>query len=206
MRHTIKNQQPALVQPIDIGSLTNAKAWLQTKGVEHRLTWLLAHADDGVIWGKSDGGRLITSYDAAQGNAQAQNVCPPLRLETLQQARLFAKQAELLLWRGGDKTWHARLIRNVKDGDTAEWQDAIDEPQILWGTDPHPQPLQHGFTLMRDGAQGLRHAVPLEVRGHFTEQSRPLRLDVRHYVKEDPTGFTRIVASRLLALRQEETQ
>lgn len=203
MRQRI-TRQPALVQRIPIDGLTDAHVWLETKALDYRLTWLLAHADDGVIWGRLDGGHLTTSYDAAQGNSEALLVCPPLRLETIQQARLFAEQAELLLWRGGNKTWHARLIRNAKDGDTVEWQDAIDEPQILWGTDPLP--LQHGFTLMRDGAQGLRHAVPLEVRDHSTEQSRPLRLDVRHYLKDDPTGFTRIVASRLLALRQEETQ
>lgn len=203
MRQRI-TRQPALVHRIPIDGLADAHAWLQTKALDYRLTWLLAHADDGVIWGKSDDGRLITSYDAAQGNAEARKVCPPLRLETLQQARLFVKQAELLLWRGGNNSWHARLIGDVKDGDTAEWQDTIDEPQILWGTDP--EPLDHGFTLIRDGAQGLRHAVPLEVTGHFTEQSRPLRLEVRHYLKDDPTGFTRIVASRLVTLRQEGTQ
>ncbi len=78
----------------------------------------------------------------------------------------------------------------------------MDEPHILWGTDT--QSLDHGFTLMRDGAQGLRHAVPLEVMGTYDERSRPLRLWIRHYLAEEAHGFTRIVASRLFHLSLEK--
>lgn len=203
MRSTIASK-PALSQQIAASELTDVKGWLQAKAIEYQLRWLLAHADDGVMWGKLDGGHLITSYDAVQADPEAQRVCPPLRLETLQQARFFAEHAELLLWRDGDNAWHARLISDSTNAQTAEWKDAIDEAHMLWGTDTRP--LQHGFTLMSDGAQGLRHAVPLEVKGQFAEQKRPPRLVVRHYVKEDLTGFTRIVASRLVALHMEEAR
>ncbi len=196
--------KPAISQQIVVSGLTDIAAWLGTKARESQLKWLLAHADDGLIWGRFDGNELITSHEAIQGDPQAQKVCPPLRLETLQQARIFAEHAELLLWRNGDGIWQARLICDATDGQTADWTDAIDEKQILWGTDTRP--LQHGFTLMSDGAQGLRHAVPLEVRGSFAEQTRPLRLIVRHYVKEDSTGFALIAASRLVDLRKEQTR
>lgn len=202
MKRTIKAYL-AVVEAVAVDEITNVKDWLQGHAAAHNLRWLLAHADDGVIWGRvGANGILVTSRDAAQGQTVLQNVCPPLRAETLQQARLFSEEAELLLWRDGDNTWHARLIRQPVAGETAKFTAAIDEPQILWGTDP--QPLDNGFTLMSDGAQGLRHAVPLEVGGRFNEMTRPLRLWVRHYLAEDDHGFTQIVASRLVDLRLEE--
>lgn len=195
MKREIK-QRPAVVEPVAVDSLGDVKSWVEEQAAKHGLKWLLAHADDGVIWGRIDAnGQLITS------DSVAPHISPPLRTETLQQARLFAEHAELLLWRDGDNRWHARLIRDAGDGETPTFTDAIDEPQILWGTDP--QPLPEGFTLMSDGAQGLRHAVPLKVAGKFDEASRPLRLWVRHYLQDDEHGFTRIVASRLLDLRLE---
>ncbi|WP_297029166.1 CRISPR-associated protein Csx19 [Thermogutta sp.] len=189
---------PAVVEPITDCSISDVKVWLQTQAVQHNLRWLLAHADDGVIWGELRNGQLVTSESVAP------EVSPPLRAETLQQVRLFATRAELLLWRDGDNRWHARLIRDAGHGEKPTFTDAIDEPQILWGTDP--QPLANGFTLMSDGAQGLRHAVPLDVRGRFDESSRPLRLWVRHYLQDDESGFTRIVASRLFDLKLEEVK
>lgn len=193
---------PAVVEPLTVGNIGDVKDWLQTQASQYnqyKLKWLLAHADDGLIWGKvEDNGQLVTS------DTVAPKVSPRLRRETLQQARLFAEHGELLLWRDGDNQWHARLIRQPANGETPTFTHAIDEPQILWGTDP--QPLANGFTLMSDGAQGLRHAVPLIVSGTFNEQSRPLRLWVRHYLKEDENGFTRIVASRLVELKEERAK
>ncbi len=187
---------PAVVVPIATdGISSDIKKWLQRQATQYGLKWLLAHADDGVIWGKADQGELVTS------DSITPEVSPPLRRETLQQVRLFAPYAELLLWRDGDDQWHARLIRDAKEVETPVWREAIDEYQILWGT--HAEPLSNGFTLMTDGLQGLRHAVPLEVRGTFKEEYRPLRLWVRHYIKEDEDGFARIVVSRLLDLKME---
>ncbi|HMX29363.1 MAG TPA: CRISPR-associated protein Csx19, partial [Blastocatellia bacterium] len=139
----------------------NLHTWLQEEAKEHELEYLLAHADDGVIWGKVESnGTLITSGEAAKGNPIAECICPPLRLRTLQQARLFGKDAELLLWRDGDNVFHARLIADNESG--ADWLEAYDEAQLLWGTQKAKNgDLPHGFTLLEDGAQGLRHAVPL---------------------------------------------
>lgn len=188
-------------EPLAVDDISEVKDWLQTQAIAYGLQWLLAHADDGVIWGKMINEKLVTSYEAAQRDAKAKEVCPPLRLATLQQARLFSRSAELLLWRDGDNTWHARLLRDAKADETQTFTDAFDEPQILWGTDP--QSLEQGFTLMIDGTQGSRHIVPLSIEGNYNEQTRPLRLLVRHYISEDETGFARVVASRLVELKKE---
>jgi CRISPR-associated protein (TIGR03984 family) len=131
-----------------------------------------------------------------------------LRLNTLQQVRLFGPQAEVLLWRDGDEKgkarWRARLI-SEEEVESAAWSDDFDESQMVWGTDVvlslPPNPPPH-FTLMSDGAQGLRHAVPLQVAGEFDERSRPLRLIVRNYLEEDETGFVRVAASRLVEVKK----
>jgi hypothetical protein len=93
--------------------------WLQTKAVEHQLTYLLAHAEDGVIWGYFKGDKLSTSNSVL-------NLSPPLRITTLQQCRIFGKAGEVLLWKSG-QAWKSRFISDFK-------ADKIEEPQILWGT------------------------------------------------------------------------
>lgn len=190
----------AVAQRVDTGNITgDLKSWLEAQAVSCALRWLLAHADDGVTWGRFEDGTLLTS-DCI--DPEISKISPPLCVETLQQVRLFGPEGELLLWRDGDRQWHARLIRDVKLSKEADWQEAVDESYILWGTNTKLK--GKGFTLMSDGAQGLRHAVPLEVHGTYDEQSRPLRLKVRHYVKEDVRdGYTRIVASRLVKLETE---
>lgn len=188
--------RPAQLKEVSVPATgpDNLRTWLQEQAKKYGLAYLLAHADDGVIWGKvSSDGTLTTSDEAAKGNKTAESICPPLRLLTLQQARLFGEDAELLLWRDGDNVFHARLVMDVEDESKANWLEAYDEAQLLWGTQGNA--LQQGFTLLEDGAQGLRHAVPLNGLV-MTEQRVQLR--VRHYLaKED---FARVAISRLVAL------
>jgi len=193
MKREIKSH-PSVAEIITVESISDMKDWLQAQAIQYNLRWLLAHADDGVIWGELRNRQLVTS------DSVAPEVSPPLRAETLQQARLFAEHAELLLWRDGDNQWHARLIRDAVEGETPVFTDAIDEPQLLWGT--HGE-HRSGFTMLRDGAQGLRHAVPMELPLGENNETHPPRLWVRHYLAEDQNGFIRIVASRLLDLRWE---
>ena len=186
---------PAVVKPVCVSGqdFHDPKDWLQTQATTYQLRWLLAHADDGVIWGRMDeAGKLLVAPEP-----------PPLRRDTLQQARLFSLAAELLLWRDGDNDFHARLIRDVKETENATFTEAFDERQMLWGTDAEPLVGDPGFTVMSDGARGLRHVVPLHLEGSFDEERRPLRLCVRHYLEEDASGFVRVTASRLVELTKE---
>lgn len=199
----ITEKHHALLEPVPTDGLDDVRGWLEAQAAEYNLKCLLAHADDGVIWGRVNDDKTLVTSDSAFSQ-----VSPPLRLETLQTARLFSKEAELLLWRDGDNKWHARLIKDAAKPEEALWRDSLDEPHILWGTDPGSS--VDNFTLMSDGAQGLCHAVPLVVnppvgKKGFDEQSRPLRLWVRHYVQEDDNGFLRIVASRLTKLTLDMT-
>jgi len=242
----------------------DAHGWLQEAAHLYKLRWLLAHADDGVIWGAVVGNGAATSLALQPGG-------PSLSLETLQAARLFSTAAELLVWRdgrgaGARGTWHARLVRDldphieVKETEVEEAAGAtgaagttgiaetsttagptgttettptaatgvaagsaeaseageapadimegcsFDEEQILWGTHGEEAGVVAGvtFVTMSDGAQGLRHTVPLtEAAGRHN--GRPLRLSVRHYILEDGEGspvpgVARVVLSRLRAL------
>jgi CRISPR-associated protein (TIGR03984 family) len=194
---------PAVAEKVEVTALGSAKDWLQQQAAQRQFQWLLAHADDGVIWGRLDDGHLVTSHDVAQGDAAASPYCAELRTVTLQQARLFGERAELLLWRDGDNVWHARVIREPEEGagDKADWLDALEEWQMLWGTQGNP--LASTFTLLWDGAQGLRHAVPMSLPLANDGKTTPPRLHVRHYLdKED--DFARIVVSRLVSLEVEK--
>ena len=149
------------------------------------LRWMLAHADDGVIWGELRDDELHLSCDAFP------DVSPPLRIETLQQVRLFGHLAELLMWRD-ESSWRARLIQDNK----GELHQYYDEAHLLWGTDVDLK--KDGFVLLRQGKEGLRHAAPL-----VSADSRP-RLKVRHYIAYDQDGQAYIAYSRLVSLGGEE--
>jgi CRISPR-associated protein (TIGR03984 family) len=173
---------------IDNCSLYN---WLQAKAKPYQLQYLLAHADDGVIWGRFDqDGNLTTPRNPE--NLFPECNFPELRSHTLQQCRAFGENAEVMLWKIGQDDWKARLI---KDNNKREC--LPDEHQILWGTQKEGE--NKGFTLVSDGQQGLRHAVPLTGIS-FKDNERPLRLTVRHYIDYDNTGLARIYLSRLVNL------
>lgn len=161
--------------------------WISTQA--NGFSWFLAHAEDGVIWGRIENCKLITQE---VGGFQ-----PAFRSTTLIQARLFGEKKELLVWRDYPDIWEARLITEEKqNGAEANFILTLDEKQILWGTKSIE--YKEGFTLMKDGEQGLHHAVPINVEGDFDFKSRPLRLTVRHYINEDENGFCRIALSRLV--------
>lgn len=208
-----------IAENISEKSLGDPRKWLEEINRAEKLgaKFLLAHAEDGVIWGKfDDDGNLLTSFEASaefyaegQLKADAPELAgwgrAQLRKETLWQARIFGENAELFLWRDGDNLFHARVIVDGNasaDKDDATYQDAFDEPQILWGTDA--KELDNGFTLMTDGAQGMRHAAPKHVesvkeqKDASKESLRPLRLVVRHYLANE--DLARIAASRLVNL------
>ena len=182
---------------MDTPSLYN---WLQAKAKQYqfqnllahgddRVIWLLAHADDGVIWGKfrGDDYKLVTSGD--------EDVFPQLaklRSPTLQQCRIFGENAEVMLWKVG-QNWKARLVQDDNKPECLP-----DEDQILWGTQVEKE--SNGFTLVSDGSQGLKHAVPLTGITFKGKDSRPLRLKVRHYIDYDESGVARIYLSRLVDL------
>ncbi|MFB0546783.1 MAG: CRISPR-associated protein Csx19, partial [Anaerolineae bacterium] len=81
-------------------------AWLLAQAEEFGLTTLLAHADDGLIWGQVREGKLHLSSDHFPA------VSPPLRTNTLQEGRLFGPSAELHLWRDEGGHWQSRLVQD----------------------------------------------------------------------------------------------
>jgi CRISPR-associated protein (TIGR03984 family) len=196
MRKKIDTTATCKPIPVD-GFAAGPIKWLVEQMCAHdlKLTYLLAHASDGVIWGRFDDEELITSHDVAPRHS------PPLRVETLLTARVFAPVGELLIWRDEDGEWVARLIAEKQLADaTTGWNSGFEEQQVLLGT--KAEPLERGFTLMSEGAQGLFHAVPLELSlpSSGDERWHSLRLKVHHYWQEDKHGFTCVHASRLVDL------
>lgn len=183
---------------------------LQTWMNEHHLTYLLAHADDGVIWGKRVEQSLVTSYEVAQAYSDLGNHFVPLRIETLQQARLFSDKGELYLWKDGIGVWHSRLIFDDDRVEKPDFTESIDEYHLLWGdhADYLDQvawgdeilSLEDGFSLMSDGVEGLQHIVPIPTQSGSKQGDRPVRLLVRHYLTENDIGAVQIAASRMVDL------
>lgn len=188
------DERVAYLQPDD-----DLKQWL-AKQMNAGRGWLLAHADDGVIWGRWESGELITSHDIAS------DISPELRLVTLQQAFLFGEQDEVRLWRE-DESWCARRIDGRSDAGGDKANECFDERQVLWGTEAHYIDRTRKFTHVREKSQqGMDHVVPVVVDSDELRQ-RKLRLRIRHYFDYDSaTGEARIALSRLVGLETGEQE
>lgn len=166
--------------PIDFNG--DIKTWMEQQANTHNLRWLLAHADDGVIWGgvRNDNLHLSTHLSG-----------PELRAKTLQMVRMFGEAGELYIWKSNNG-WSARLVLEG-EGDTKQY---YDETQLLWGT--HVDKIEDGFVLLHHGAEGLRHAPPMQLPVGKLE--RPLMLNVRHFVNYDDDGQAYVEFSRLISI------
>ncbi len=195
MKREIKPHAATVELPPNLPQ-SDIREWFEGQAPRTSSVYLLAHADDGVIWGRCDNGQLITANDVMPGS-----VSPELRADTLQQARLFWSGGEIFLWRDGDRgTFKARSVNEDRPNGAPTYLEAFDEAQILWGD--HVEAVKSGFSRMSDGAEGLRHIVPIPVTAVRTDH-RPLRLVVRHYVEEDDQGVVRVVLSRLVDIKEE---
>jgi len=174
------------------------KPWLEAQAKKYQLQYLLAHAEDGVIWGRFDDGKLTTPEKVFYPS-EYKVYLPKLRLLTLQQCRIFGKNAEVMLWKVS-QNWRARVIKDQ----AIPKNDYLCEHQILWGTKQETEP-KNGFTLVSDGSEGLKHAVPLVVEAsYFSKETlyRPIRLEVKHYFSYDSDGVAQIFLSRLVSLNK----
>jgi CRISPR-associated protein (TIGR03984 family) len=157
------------------------------------MSWLLIHADDGVIWGQAQDFSLRLSSDVFADADTYPTLAVELRAITLQQARLFGPEGELLVWREGNG-FAARVIR---DDDKT---DHIEEHYLLWHRGrPVERRTEEGFALLQEGQRGQRHSPPLIPTG----RERP-RLRVRHYIKYDNEGQAYVALSRLVDLVEGE--
>jgi len=186
---TVDTLVVARTDQLSVGGLASGPlAWLEeiiAKFSELKLCWLLAHAEDEVVWGRVENGKLLLSRPG------------DLRPATLLECRLFSQAGELLVWRA-DGAWEARLVKEDSNDKAVKW---IDEYQILWGSrvDSTATHVPEGFTPLIEVEQnGMRHRVPCAVSDADLANAR-LRLQVRHYLDNDrDNGETSIVLSRLV--------
>ncbi|MCC6957556.1 MAG: TIGR03984 family CRISPR-associated protein [Anaerolineales bacterium] len=172
-----------------LNSITDPVQALYEKAKDGNYKFLLAFADDGVIWGEIRENQLVLSSDAFPGQS------PPLREETLWQARLFAPDRERLIWKD-DLGWRGReLIDGSGNDDEVFDGEAFDESFILWGTNVGSQRAVNGFYQAEEADSGTRHFPPQSL----TER-HSLRLTVRHYLDKDETGAVFIRFNRLVGL------
>ncbi|WP_165774755.1 type III-D CRISPR-associated protein Csx19 [Candidatus Viridilinea mediisalina] len=189
MKRELKTNQRTTRRDVALSDADDLRAWLTAQAVQHGLRWLLAHADNGIIWGEVREGQLKLASEALG--------LQELRLAraTLQQARLFGPNGELRLWQG-PKGLQAHLCHDEPD-ESHTTPSYFDETYLLWGT--HRERSNDGFSLLLEGAQGIRHTPPLAFNPN--EDTQRAKLLVRHYVKADATGVVRVVASRLVELQ-----
>lgn len=173
------------------GFSQDARNWL-TAHVSADMPWLLIHADDGVIWGRREpNGNLLLSSDVFDRRNRHPAIAVELRTMTIQQCRVFGRGGELLIWREGPQF----RGRAIQDQDTKD-VDLQDEQHLLWG---NPVEERQGFSLLEEGQQGPKHAVPIVVPRNCRAS-----LTVRHYIGRDDHGQAAVLVSRLLGLGLHE--
>jgi len=166
------------------------KGWLAKRMKAGNMPWLLAHADDGVIWGKlQDDGTLKLSGEVFDDPA----IAVKLQAKTLHQVRIFGEEGEVFIWR----TAYGFQGRRIIDRETPQPDMMLDEEHLLWGT-PNLSELKDGFCIFVEGQQGLRHALPVEDKEPLKDKRAKLR--VRHYLDYDDEDQAYISMSRLVEL------
>lgn len=167
-----------------------AEKWFEGKAKEHNLTYLLVHADDGIIWGKMQNGGMHLSKGVYG---------PELRSMTIQTAYLFGESGELFLWKNDNMSWNARLVEDgLKEGDSKKIE-YYDECHLMWGDTIDKN--KDGFALLRQGSEGLRHAPPLDIKSNNICYPK---LKLRHYLNYDEDGQAYIKFSRLVSIISEK--
>jgi CRISPR-associated protein (TIGR03984 family) len=181
MREIMKITAVETIVPVD----GDVVALLKAHGA--RFRFLLAHCDGGVVWGRVENGALILSPG---GEAL-------LTAAMLQEARLFGEAGELHVWRVGDAAFRACELRDdvAATQEECAYAQAFDESQVLWGD--HCVRVDNGFSLMADGAQGLRHWAPVTL-SDAKKGGRRLRLRVRSYVACGDDSVMQVAATRLV--------
>lgn len=185
------------LRPLDAEA---ALRWLESATADDTqgdddLVWLLAHCDDGVVWGRRDRVRWRLSSEVFPGSS------PVPSRENVQQLRLFGPLREVLIWRTDTGFLGRELMdREVELSDPLRPQD---QEYLLVG-ERVQLAARDGFTLVSD-ARGARQAVPLvctdDTFGTGENPRRPLRLEVRHYFSTDDMGLLRATASRLVHVK-----
>ena len=178
--------------------------WLNAKGNTHDFMYLLAHCDDGIIWGKWKDDRWVISAEAELPADVKKKQQPELRLTTLWHLRMFSESAELFMWRRYDETWQARIITDGhKDQDKYDkvFKAYIDEEYLLWGN-RYKQEF-NGFTSCNDGEKGFEQILPVAGQKWDEPQECPYRLKVRHYLLEDLGNYS-VSTSRLTGFAGEK--
>lgn len=153
-------------------------------------TFLLVHADDGIIWGRIERGQLRFPGPSAWA--------PMLRSQTVQQCRLFGRLGELFIWRVAEGRWRGRkLVDNPEDS----YSIIIEHPFLVGDriydplSDSGNSPLRDwpaGFTPIVNVATGVRQIAPCSILPGARAQ-----LMVLHYLFEDEDGQSIIKYSRL---------
>jgi CRISPR-associated protein (TIGR03984 family) len=194
--------EPELCQEIlDWVTIGSPSSWPHSG----QARWLLAHCDDGVVWGYRDSADTWRLSSGLVFPSLQKSASPTLRHESLQQVRLFGDEGELLVWRD-EVSLRGRWLHDSGIDSLEEHQRPIDEYYLLLG-DRMLDDSMDGFTLVGDAA-GSRHSVPVECsagdfdlryRGRGDPPPWPLQLHVRHYLEQDErSGTVRIAASRLV--------
>lgn len=175
-------------EPLDLQDFTSdASKWLVAQPPVGDSAWLLAYADDGVIWGEVKAGKLIQAYEIFGESF------PKLEAETLQHAHLFGSLGEIRIFRQAGKLKAVRL-----EEEEDEECDAFTRSYILWGDKQKNE--KDGWSWVEDGQLGIHQALPLSYP--VGKRGRIFRLEVRYYLQYEPDhGQASVGASRLLALK-----
>lgn len=177
----------------------NLREWITKQMDEKKLTFLLAFADDGVIWGRMDNGVLSIVREASE---KKDKESVELRDKTLQQAYAFNEDMEVRLFRDEMNQWKAYEVRDVDESRV------IVESQILWGEklDENDQPTRPGFMRLLAERKGIPPQI-YPIKEDFDPTKQCVRLEVHHLVEYDEqTGEAYIKASRLAGLSVGEKE
>lgn len=184
------------IEPLDCSSLpVDVQGWAVSVGKKLSYpAWLLAFTLQGTAWGKLQAGILHLAADLYPSQ-----VLDP-STSNLQEVYIFSKTGQGHAWLAG-QNWQGALLL---DGSTLGAQpvqgECFDQELFLWGS--WLDDWKENFALLREGAQGMRQAVPLARKPNIrANRSGAPALRVRSYLLPDSkTGAAYVTATRFVEI------
>jgi CRISPR-associated protein (TIGR03984 family) len=186
------------IEPLSSKDCETWLEWLQGKAPKPSgadgIRWALTYSVDGVTWGRCD--KTDHGEVWRLGSDVVPEVSPSLRLDAIEEIRMFGDEAEVLMWRASNGLV-GRVLRDLESVCLEDPLRSSEESRILRG-DSVRRECENDFTYICDST-GAEQVIPLCVTEDKL-RNRKARLVVRNYFEKQTTGAVRVVATRLVKL------
>lgn len=169
------------------GFCDNPLNWFMDQPSVGDFSWLLAYADDGVVWGKICNGKLMIA-----NNIFGESF-PKMNTKKIHFVRFFGHLAEIRVFQKDSIFSAVRLEDEPND------KLSFIRSYFLWGNSVRD--VKDGWTFVEEGQHGIFQAIPIEIPHLNDNKTTRLKIRIRYYLDfEKEHGQAKVVGNRFVGI------